>query len=157
MGTLIGSGSHGRDIAATGEYLIVDHHRDWQHTLPVTIGINNPRHRRFVAQALGVQDEAWIHPDALIGPECVIGAGTHVNYRASMVRTTLGRWCTVSPGVTICGDVLVGDEVLLGAGATICDRVTIHHGATIGAGAVVLPGQTVPAGAVWVGVPARPR
>ena len=64
---------------------------------------------------------------------------------------------TVSPGVTICGDVTIGDRVLIGAGATICDRVTIGADVTIGAGAVVLPETVVPDGETWVGVPARRR
>lgn len=153
---LIGDGAHGRDIASTGSYEVVRHHLDWDgRSLPVVIGINDPRRRSQVAFWLGVQDEAWIHPEAWVGPGCVIGPGTHVNYRVSMIRTIVGKHCTISPGATICGDVLIGDRVLIGAGATVCDRVTIHHGATVGAGAVVLPESVIPEGKTWVGVPAH--
>jgi acetyltransferase-like isoleucine patch superfamily enzyme len=67
--------------------------------------------------------------------------------------------------------VMIGDRVLIGAGATICEKVTIGDDAVIGAGAVVLPGRwdtppdktskgvpvpnRVPSGETWVGVPAR--
>jgi carbonic anhydrase/acetyltransferase-like protein (isoleucine patch superfamily) len=88
-----------------------------------------------------------------------------------MTRTTIGHHTTISPGVTICGDVVIGNRVLIGAGATICEKVWIEDDVTIGAGAVVLPGDwlTPPtidtpgviryhhltAGGTYVGVPAR--
>lgn len=159
MATLIGRGSHARDIGEAITYSRnVAHHSDYTDDgLPVTIGINDPRARARVSAEIGVRDRAWIHPDArLYKPGCVVGHGTHINYGVTMTRTTLGRHCTISPGVTICGDVAIGDRVLVGAGATICDRVTIGNDVTIGAGAVVLPETVIPDGETWVGVPAKP-
>ena len=83
------------------------------------------------------------------------GYGTHINYGVTMTRTTIGHHTTISPGVTICGDVTIGDRTLIGAGAVVCDRVTIGNDVTIGAGAVVLPETTVPDGETWYGVPAK--
>jgi acetyltransferase-like isoleucine patch superfamily enzyme len=42
---------------------------------------------------------------------------------------------------------------MVGAGAVVLPGVTIGEGATVGAGAVVT--DDVPAGQVWLGVPAR--
>ena len=48
---------------------------------------------------------------------------------------------------------LVGDDVIIGAGALLLGDITIGCGAKIGAGSVVL--HDVPAGETAVGVPAR--
>lgn len=157
MATLIGRGSHARDIGETTFCSrSVGHHSAYTDDgLPVVIGVNDPRERARISGEIGVRDRSWVHPRAYVGPDCDYGYGTHINYGAAMTRTQLGRWVTVSPGVTICGDVVVGDRVLLGAGAVICDRVTIGDDATVGAGAVVLPETVIPAGETWVGVPAH--
>lgn len=158
MVALIGDGGHARDILATLPFPaeVFTHHEVWDGTGPVIIAVNDPRLRAQIAETLGVHDLAWDHPGAWWG-ESSWGYGTHINYGVTMTRTTIGTHCTISPGVTICGDVTIGDRVLVGAGATICDRVTIGNDATIGAGAVVLPETVVPDGETWVGVPARPR
>jgi carbonic anhydrase/acetyltransferase-like protein (isoleucine patch superfamily) len=169
VATLIGNGGHAEDIAANTDYIIdrVVHHHD-QYTFDgnwVLIGINDPHVRDDVRQKIGVWDRAWVHPNAVV-ERSMIGDGTHINYGVSMTRTKIGHHCTISPGVTICGDVVIGDRVLIGAGATICEKVKIEDDAVIGAGAVVQPGRfgeagnvifrVVPAGETWVGVPARP-
>lgn len=48
---------------------------------------------------------------------------------------------------------IIGQYVVIFAGAVICPGVTIGNGAVIGAGAVVT--KDVPAGEVWGGCPAR--
>lgn len=159
MSTLIGAGAHAVDIAHTVPFdRSFPHHRDFVDDGDrVCIGINDPHLRAEVCRQIGVRDSAWVHPRAWIGPECDFGHGTHINYGVTMTRTRIGRHSTISPGVTICGDVTIGDRVLVGAGAVISDRVTIGDDVRIGAGAVVLPAVWVPDGETWVGVPARPR
>lgn len=168
MATLIGSGGHAVDIAHTYSFeRCFPHHSAFVDDGGlVCIGVNDPRVRARISDEIGVRDSAWVHPRAWVGPECDIGHGTHVNYAATLTRTRIGRHCTISPGVTICGDVLIGNRVLVGAGATIAEKVRIGNDATIGAGAVVTPGcwgddgeivyHEVPEGETWVGVPARP-
>lgn len=160
MSSLIGWGSHAHDIeAVTPHTRHFCDHIDWLDCGAsdefVTIGINDPRVRAEVATWLRVRDQRWVHPRAYLGIDSHIGHGTHVNYGVTMTRTIVGEHCTISPGVTICGDVLIGDRVLIGAGAVVCDRVTIGNDATIGAGAVVLPEAFVREGETWVGVPAK--
>ena len=162
MGTLIGRGAHALDIAATldPEWRQVTHHRDFTNEMchqPFIIGVNDPRERfRIAEELLTVRwDEPWVHPSATIGPRCEWGPGTHINYAVSMTRTTLGRHITISPGVTICGDVVIDDNTLIGAGTTICDRVRIGRDCTIGAGTIILPETVVGDGETWVGNPGR--
>ena len=52
------------------------------------------------------------------------------------------------------GDIILGDNVWLGAGVVVLPGVSIGDGAVVGAGAVVT--KNVPAGETWGGVPAAP-
>ena len=159
MSTLIGGGSHARDIRNTRQFThYVDHHDQFTGDDSYIIGINDPRLRHHVStylKGLG-QELSWVHPQAWLDGVDIL-SGTHINYGVHGVRTKIGRHCTISPGVTLCGDIRIGNRVLIGAGATIGDRVTIGDGATIGMGAVVLPETYIPSGETWVGVPARKR
>jgi acetyltransferase-like isoleucine patch superfamily enzyme len=161
ISVIIGDGAHAQDMLATAEddraISLVSHHEDADlvEGSPYAIGINDPRVRDQVRQAIGWDDVWWVHPFTYLGRECRWKAGTHINYGVTMTRTRLGHHCTVSPGVTICGDVTIGNRVLIGAGATICDRVTIGDDVTVGAGAVILPETVIHPGETWVGVPAK--
>jgi serine O-acetyltransferase len=76
-----------------------------------------------------------IHPDALIGPNCLIFQQVTIGARH---EGELPR---------------IGGHVDIGAGARILGNVQIGEHANIGANAVVL--TDVPAGATAVGIPAR--
>lgn len=153
---IIGNGAHARDIAQTcRKPRLIPHHSNWGGWGPFIIGINDPQVRAKVAADIGGDDVAWVHPDAKLYVDCSYGYGTHINYGVTMTRTTIGVHTTISPGVTICGDVMIGDRVLIGAGATICDRVTIGDDAIVGAGAVVLPQTVVAPHQTVMGVPAK--
>lgn len=79
-----------------------------------------------------------------IGDDAVIGGGVHLfaHYggggHLTIARVRIGDRATLGQGVTVMGDVEIGD-----------DAVVLPH-------AVLLPGSRVPAGATWAGVPARP-
>jgi serine O-acetyltransferase len=75
-----------------------------------------------------------IHPDAEIGPNCLL-----------FQQVTLGS----SPE----GAPKLGGNVVVGAGAKLLGAIRIGENARIGANAVVL--RDVPAGATAVGVPAH--
>lgn len=140
---LIGAGGHARDIQDAGGYefeAVFGHHYLLPTPIPsdrYIIGVNDPHVREAIADELGVNDQPWVHPHAYVAASCSIGTGTHVNYGATMTRSTIGSHCTIAPGVTICGDVTIGDRVFVGAGATIRNLVTIGDDAFICMGAVV--------------------
>lgn len=78
-----------------------------------------------------------IHPDARIGPNCLI-----------FQQVTIG---TTESG----GTPWIGAHVDIGAGAKLLGGIRVGEHARIGANAVVV--CDVPSGAVAVGVPARIR
>jgi len=78
--------------------------------------------------------------DARIGARVNIGAGTiFANYDGTHKHA-----CDVE------------DRSFIGSGTVLVAPVRVGEGATTGAGAVVTRGSEIPAGATWVGVPARP-
>ncbi|MDO9394402.1 MAG: serine acetyltransferase [Methylotenera sp.] len=75
-----------------------------------------------------------IHPDAVIGPNCLI-----------FQQVTIGTRSESPP--------VIGGTVNIGAGAKILGNVSIGNHANIGANAVVI--KNIPAGKTAVGIPAR--
>lgn len=99
-------------------------------------------------------------------PRVQIGGGLFLPHTVGTVlgAERIGRDVTILQGVTL-GTAepekgfttslrpVIGDHVVIGAGAKIIGRVTVGNYAKVGANAVVL--QDVPAYALAVGVPAR--
>lgn len=138
---------------------------------------SNEKRRELVEriEALGLSDlSPWtlVHPSAHVGPDVTLGVGTLL--APGVIVTTqarIGRHCilnaratvhhdcvledfvNLNPGVTLCGNVRVGEGASLGAGATVLEKVTVGRGAVVGAGAVVI--RDLPDGVTAVGVPAR--
>ena len=101
---------------------------------------------------------------AVIPYQAEIGEGTVIGYQGVGVvihkKCIIGKNCHISQNVTLGGGgvpdgglPILGDNVLLGAGAVVLGNVHIGNNARIGANAVVL--SDIPANAVAVGVPAR--
>lgn len=138
----------------------------------ILIGINSPTTRRQIAERFAHLQgtHPLVDPSAVVGPNVELGRGVvvaplavlmhsvslgahvHANYSVSMTRCLVGAYTTVSPGATICGDVEIGEECLIGAGAIICDRSIIGHHVRIGAGAILPPLSRVPDYTTVIGV-----
>ncbi len=107
-----------------------------------------------------------------------IGAGSHLGEHSVIWagnqtgRITFGRKCLLAPNTTVTAsnysteagryimdqpkveqDIVIGDDVWLGANCVVLAGVTIGDGAIVAAGAVVT--KDVPAGSIVGGVPAR--
>ncbi len=113
-----------------------------------------------------------VHPSVDVPVGCTLGAGSivlaHVGVTADvrigrhvvvMPNTTLTHdnvledFVTVAAGVSLGGNVTVGERAYLGMSSSVRERVHIGPDATVGMGAVVL--RDVPAGETWVGLPAH--
>lgn len=129
--------------------------------------------RYRIAAALysrGHRQAAWIlsaRTFSLTGadlpPDADIGPGLHLPHPVGVVvghGCEIGSDCTILQGVTL-GEryaregheyPVIGDNVVIGAGAKVLGRIQIGSNARIGANSVVL--TDVPAGCTAVGIPA---
>jgi carbonic anhydrase/acetyltransferase-like protein (isoleucine patch superfamily) len=67
---------------------------------------------------------------------------------------TIGRNCTIGHRAMLHGCV-IGDETLIGMGATILNHARIGRNCLIGAGALVAEGKEIPDGSLVMGMPGR--
>ncbi|MGP7795790.1 gamma carbonic anhydrase family protein [Sphingomonas sp. CLY1604] len=89
----------------------------------------------------------------------VIGADSNVQDGAIVhadpgVPTTIGRGVTIGHRAIVHG-ATIGDNSLIGMGATILNRATIGADSIVGANALVTEGKAFPDGSMIVGSPAR--
>ena len=123
------------------------------------------------------EDAGWrlataVHPQAVVSPTAMLGAGTLVaagavvgpaaRVGAAVIVNTLASVdhdCVledgvhVGPGARLTGSVQVGEMALIGVGAIVLPGITIGRESLVGAGAVVC--EDVPPRVVVSGNPAR--
>ncbi len=101
-----------------------------------------------------------------VSPQVQIGGGLFLPHTVGTVlgAERIGNNCTIMQGVTlgtsepdmsftVSERPVIGNNVLIGAGAKVIGRITVGDHAKIGANAVVL--RDVPAHALALGVPAK--
>ena len=98
--------------------------------------IRGDLHKIRIGEDVNIQDGAILHVESGDGP-CLVGD-----------RVTIGHQCIVHGCV-------VGDDALIGMGATVLSWVRIGHGALVGAGALVKEYEHIPDRTLWAGVPAK--
>ena len=127
-----------------------------------------------------VDDTAWVAPDAnLIGKvvleenasvwfgctlrgdneEIRVCAGTNVQENV-VCHTDMGFPLTIGAGCTIGHKVMlhgctIGENSLIGMGATILNGAKIGRNCLIGAGALITEGKEIPDGSLVMGVPGK--
>ena len=85
-----------------------------------------------------------IHPTAIIGTDCRIGAGL-VACPFSVVTTnvTIGDFVTLNIQVTVGHDVVIGDGCSVSPHADVNGNVTINEGVLLGTHCALLPGVRI--------------
>ena len=89
----------------------------------------------------------------------IVGARTNVQ-EGAMLHSDPGAPLTIGVDVTVGHHAVlhgctIGNNVLIGMGATVLNRAEIGDNCLIGAGALVTEGKVFPAGSLIVGVPAK--
>ncbi len=105
---------------------------------------------------LGQDVSIW--PGAVLRGDCgriTIGAGTNVQDNCIIHHeTTIGKNCTLGHGAIIHGCIM-GDECMVGMGATVLTGAKLGSGCLVGAGALVTGKTDAPAGSLLLGAPAK--
>ncbi len=114
----------------------------------------------FGAVTLGGQSSVWYNA-VLRGDihEIVVGVGSNIQDNAVLhiadnFGCYIGNYVTVGHSAVVHA-CRVGDETLVGMGATILDGAIVGSQCIVGANALVKQGQEIPDGSMAVGSPAR--
>jgi carbonic anhydrase/acetyltransferase-like protein (isoleucine patch superfamily) len=88
-----------------------------------------------------------------------VGAGTNVQEN-SVLHTDMGYPLTIGSGCTIGHKAMlhgctIGDDSLIGMGATVLNGAVIGQGCLIGAGALITEGKVIPDGSLVMGAPGK--
>jgi sugar O-acyltransferase (sialic acid O-acetyltransferase NeuD family) len=131
--------------------------------------------RRRIAERLRLAEERYatiVHPTAVVGASCRIGAGSVVLSHADLTAdVVVGRhveimphvvlthdvqvddWATIASGVLVGSTCRIGCGAYLGSGARMREGISVGERAMVGMGAIVT--RDVPAERLWFGAPAK--
>ena len=109
-----------------------------------------------------VEENASVWYNAVIRADyhpVIIRAGANIQDGA-VIHSTPTEGVEVGPGVTVGHLCLIhgrslGEECLIGNGATVLDGATVGARSLVAAGSVVTPGMEIPEGVLVMGVPAK--
>ena len=127
-----------------------------------------------IARATWVAPNATVIGDVTLGPKSsvfygavlrgdiariVVGEGSNLQdnvivHLADDGDAIIGAWCTIGHAAIVHA-CTIGDECLIGMGATVLDRAKIGARSIVGANALVTQGFTCPPGSLVVGAPAK--
>ncbi len=114
-----------------------------------------------VARSVKIGKGSFVNAGAVIGSVGSLGQHVVVNRAASLGHHVLIRdFVSIGPGVTAAGNVWIGENSMIGAGAILLPGVRVGADVTVAAGAVVrcdLPDSALAAGNPAVVKPFRSR
>jgi sugar O-acyltransferase (sialic acid O-acetyltransferase NeuD family) len=124
------------------------------------LGLPPDRYATIVHPAATVSSSSRIGPGSVLLANVVLTAavtiGAHVAIMPNVTIThdnVIEDFATIASGVCLGGHVRIGQGAYVGSGALIREDRSVGRRAMVGMGSVVL--ADVPAGQVWIGMPAR--
>lgn len=114
------------------------------------VGYNDLAARQRVTDRVttaGYSMPVLVHPRAIVGHDCRIGAGTMIMAGAVVdCRVEFGPAAVMWPGAVVAHDTVVGSNTFLSPNSTICGCCRIGANCFVGAAAVIVDHATVPDG-----------
>lgn len=111
---------------------------------PLIISIGDNRIRKAITEKVNTTFGRAIHPSAMISDSVKIGIGTVVMQGVIIQACTqIGRHCIVNTGATIDHECVIDDFVHISPRVTLCGNIHVGEGTWIGAGTVVIPGVKI--------------
>lgn len=108
----------------------------------------------IVNEEVQVGEGSIVMDGAIVNSGSIIGNYSIINTKASVDHDCrIGSFTHIAPGVTLSGDVSVGDEVLLGTASNVIQGIHIPDRSIIAAGSSVQ--KPIKEAGVYRGVPAR--
>ena len=146
---------------------------------PTTLTVQQ-RLARHLGRTPDIARATWVAPNATVvgnvtlGPKSsvfygavlrgdiariVVGEGSNLQdnvvvHLADDGDAIIGAWCTIGHAAIVHA-CTIGDECLVGMGATVLDRAIIGARSIVGANALVTQGFTCPPGSLVMGAPAK--
>jgi len=133
-----------------------------------------------IAPLTPVDRDFWVAPDANVIGKVILGSSTSVWFGCTLrgdneyitigdgtnvqentvIHTdmgyplTIGKGCTIGHKAMLHG-CIIGDNSLIGMGATVLNGAKIGRNCLIGAGALITEGKEIPDGSLVMGVPGK--
>jgi len=91
---------------------------------------------------------AIVQPDVKIGKFCIINTNSNIDH-----ESIIYDFVNINPSATLCGNVSIGQNTIIGANATIIEKIKIGEYNVIGAGSVII--RNTEDNSKLVGVPGK--
>ena len=136
--------------------------RRWRDKMPRVHPTAFVSETAYVVGDVEIGENSGIWPGTVIRGDCgkiTIGKNTNIQDNSVVhadADARIGDGVSMGHNVTWHGR-LIGDNCLVGNGATVNDGVEIGEFSIVSAGAVVLEEMKIPSRTIVVGIPARPR
>ncbi len=135
---------------------------------PDLAGSNQPNENCWVAPCATLIGKITLHKDASVwfgsvlrgdNESIIIGEGSNVQELTSMhtdmgFPLTIGKYCTIGHKAIVHG-CTIGDNTLIGMGATVMNGAVIGNNCLVGAGALIPEGKQIPDGSLVLGAPGK--
>ncbi len=111
---------------------------------PLIVSIGNNRIRRSIAEKVDAVFGMAVHPSAIVSGSARIDVGTVVMQGVIIQACVqIGSHCIINTGASIDHECVIDDFVHISPRVTLCGNVHVGEGTWIGAGTVVIPGVKI--------------